>query len=73
MKRKQYLCMRKRKNDVYMGSSRMILFECGKDLGFTMEDGRVVLHVGNSDSANMRGDVRRVGRDLRNVMERRPL
>lgn len=56
-----------------MGSSRMILFECGKDLGFTMEDGRVVLHVGNSDSANMRGDVRRVGRDLRNVMERRPL
>ena len=56
-----------------MGSSRWILFECGKDLGFTMQDGRVVLHIGNNDANNMRNDVRKVGKDLRTVMERRPL
>ncbi len=49
----------------------MILFECGKDLGFTMQDGRVVLRIGNNDAEKMRGDVRNVGKDLRKVMEER--
>lgn len=56
-----------------MGNSRLILFECGKDLGFTLRNGRVVLHIGNNDAENMRNDVRNVGNDLRAVMERRPL
>lgn len=56
-----------------MGSTRSILFECGRDLGFSLRDGRIVLTIGNSDAENMRGDVRRVGKDLRTVMERRPL
>ena len=60
-------------NYMYMGNSRLILFECGKDLGFTLHNGRVVLHIGNNDAENMRNDVRKVGNDLRAVMERQPL
>lgn len=56
-----------------MGNSRRILFECGKDLGFTMHNGQIVLQVRNNDVENMRNDVRNIGKDLRTVMDRRPL
>ncbi len=56
-----------------MGNSRLVLFECGRDLGFTLQDGRVVLHIGNNDADNMRNDVRKVWKDLRTVMGRRTI
>lgn len=49
------------------------MYECGKDLGFTMHNGRVVLQVRNNDAKNMRNDVRNIGNDLRAVMDRQPL
>lgn len=54
-----------------MGESRKIMAEFGKELGFVVENNRVVLFVGNNDIQNMRSDVKMIGRDLRKVMEAR--
>lgn len=52
-----------------MGSYRRIFGEVGQELGFSMEDGRLILHLSNDNSA-MRRDVANIGADMRRVIER---
>ena len=54
-----------------MGHSTTILMACGKDLGFSMKDGQLTLAVSNTDFLNMRSDLRKLGADMRKVMERK--
>ena len=52
-----------------MGAYRHIAGEVGQELGFSIEDGQIILHLSNDNSA-MRRDVARIGADMRRVIER---
>ncbi len=56
-------------HEFIMGHYGQLLSEFGQELGFAMEDNRLVLHLGDSRSS-MRKDVQNIGNDMRQVMQR---
>lgn len=54
-----------------MGNAKRTLVELGSDMGFSFNDGELVLSVGNSDLSAMRSDIQRIGQDMRKVINQR--
>ena len=50
-----------------MGAYRLLYGEIGQELGFSLKDGKIILHLSNANDA-MRGDVANVGADMRRVI-----